>query len=316
MTSSCDRRAFLTTCAAATAAGITARTLADPSTPAPDANAPLRQPRTGSLALKKALKIGMIGEGETLAEKFTVARHAGFDGVELDSPNDLDVDDVLAAKEAAGIEIPGVVDSVHWSHPLSDSSEAVRERGRAGLEQAIRDCHAYGGSSVLLVPAVVNRDVSYVDAYERSQREIRRVLPLARELGVQIAIENVWNHFLLSPIEAARYVDELGMPTVGWHFDIGNIVNYGWPAHWIAALAHRIVKLDVKDFSRQLRDEQGLWKGFNVEIGDGHSDWPGVRAALREIGYAGWMTAEVGGGDRERLAEIARRMDRVLNADD
>lgn len=262
--------------------------------------------------LKKALKYGMIGPGTTVREKFQAARDAGFDGVELDSPGPLAAEDILAAKDATGLEVPGVVDSVHWRDTLGDGDPAVRARGRAALEQAIRDCHAWGGTSVLLAPAVVRKSVSYADAYARSQEEIRVVLPLARELGVFISIENVWNNFLLSPLEAARYVDELGPDIVGWHFDVGNIVNYGWPEHWIRTLAHRITRLDVKEFSRAKRDNEGLWKGFGVELGEGDCDWPAVMRALVEVNYQGWAAAEVAGGDMERLKFLAARMDEIL----
>lgn len=271
------------------------------------------RPAVRVVRVKKALKVGMIAEGATLTEKFQIAKQAGFEGVELDSPGPYSASDVAAAKEATGIEVPGVVDSVHWGKPLSDPDQNVRDEGRRGLETAIRDCKAFGGTTVLLVPAVVNAPVAYADAYERSQAEIRKVLPLCEETGIKIAIENVWNNFLLSPIEAARYTDELG-PLVGWHFDIGNIVNYGWPEHWIRMLGARIWKLDVKEYSRKKRNDEGLWKGFSVEIGDGDCGWPVVCRALDEIGYRGWAAAEVGGGDLARLTDIAQRMDRVLNA--
>ncbi len=262
--------------------------------------------------LRKCLKIGMIQEGDTLAERFRVAREVGFEGVELDSPNDLSLDEVLAAREATGIEVPGVVDSLHWRKPLSSPDADVRDAGRAALETALRDAAAYGASTVLLVPAVVNQRVPYDAAYERSQAEIRAVLPLAEELGVKIAIENVWNQFLLSPLEAARYVDELESPMVGWYMDVGNVVNHGWPEQWIRILGPRILKLDVKEFSRKKRDDDGLWEGFRVELGEGDCDWPAVLAALDEVGYSGWASAEVPGGDRRRLADVSRRMDRVL----
>jgi len=268
--------------------------------------------------IRKALKVGMIGVGESLVEKFGAARDAGFEGVELDSPGPYAVDEVLAAKEKAGIEVPGVVLSTHWSKPFNHPDEAVRAEARAGLETALRDCAAFGGTSVLVVPAVVNESMPYAKAYERSQREIGSLVPLTRELGVAIAFENVWNSFLLSPLEAARYCDELqpadtDRRVVGWHFDIGNIVNYGWPEQWIDVLGPRILKLDVKDFSRKKRDDEGLWKGFGVKIGDGDAGWERVRAALKRIGYTGWAAAEVGGGGAERLAEIARRMDAVFD---
>lgn len=264
--------------------------------------------------IKKALKYGMIGAGSTVLEKFQLAKDVGFDGVEMDSPNGLDNAEVIEAKAATGIEIPGVVDSAHWRDTLGSPDEAVRARGVAALETALRDCKAYGGTTVLLVPGVVNAGHPYHLVYERSQTEIRKVLPLARELGVKIAFENVWNNFLLSPLEAARYVDELGDDVCGWFLDVGNLVRFAWPEHWVQALGHRVLKLDVKEYSRKKQNEEGLWKGFQVGIGDGDCGWPRVMAALDEVGFEGWASAEVGGGGRERMADILARMDRVLGA--
>src|SRR5690606_21782260 len=136
-----------------------------------------------------------------------------------------------------------------------------------------------GARSVTIVPAVVDAQTSYADAYARSQTQIRAVLPLAEELGITLAVKNVWNHFLLSPLEAARYIDEFQSDAIRWCFDIGNIVNIGWPADWIRTLGRRIARLDVKDFSRSMRDQKGPRQGFEVEIGDGDADWPAVRAA-------------------------------------
>lgn len=273
--------------------------------------APARAARTRR-DLKLALKYGMIREGDSVRERFEIARDAGSHGIEMDSPSDLDLDEVLAARDATGLAIPGVVDSVHWSDTLSHPEAEVRARGAAALVRALEDCKALGGTSVLLVPAVVDAQVSYDQAWERSTAELKRVLPRAEELGVAIAFENVWNQFLLSPLEAARYVDQFASPLVGWHFDVGNVVNYGWPEQWVRILGPRILKLDIKEYSRAKRDAEGLWKGFGVEIGDGDCGWPAVVAALDEIGYGGWATAEVGGGDAARLADIAARMRRVL----
>ncbi|MEM7516731.1 MAG: sugar phosphate isomerase/epimerase family protein, partial [Planctomycetota bacterium] len=259
--------------------------------------------------LRFSLKIGMVQPGETLADKFRLLQEIGYDGVELDSPNEYANEDVLAAlKSAPGFKIPGVVDSKHWQWTLGDADADVRRQGREALETALRDAKAYGASSVLLVPGVVDAARSYADVYRRSQEEIRKVVPLAEKLGVDIAFENVWNQFLLSPLEAARYVDEFESERVGWYFDIGNLVNTGYPDQWIRTLGPRIKKLDVKDYSRKKRDEEGLWKGFACKIGDGDADWPRVRGALTEIGYSGWASAEVAGGDEERLAEILERM--------
>jgi hexulose-6-phosphate isomerase len=180
------------------------------------------------------------------------------------------------------------------------------------LQTALRDSKAYGGTTVLLVVGVVNKEISYADAYKRTQEEIRKVLPLAAELQIKIAFENVWNMFLLSPLEFAKYIDDFESPWVGAYFDIGNVVNYGWPEQWIRTLGKRIAKLDVKEYSRKLRDEKGPYAGFQAELGEGDCDWPAVLKALDDIGYTGWGTAEVKGGDRARLLEVSQRMDRVL----
>lgn len=262
--------------------------------------------------IKKAVKFGMVEEDLSILEKFELLKSLGFDGVEMDSPSDLDRDEVIQARDASGLPIPGVVDSIHWQKTLSDPDPAVRAEGLDGLKTALADAHAYGATTVLLVPAVVNKDVSYAEAYDRSQAEIRNVLPLAEELGVKVAIENVWNHFLLSPLEAARYIDAFESAWIGWHFDVGNVVNYGWPEHWIRTLGPRILKLDIKEYSREKRNNEGPYAGFRVPLGEGDCDWPAVVEALEEIGYEGWATAEIPGGDTARLRDIAERMDRIL----
>ncbi len=293
------RRDFLAMAGAGIAAGLASRSLF----------------AHGHTVLKKALKYSMVEADGSMLDHFLMLKELGFDGVELDSPNDFDLEEVLEARDRSALEIPGVIDSVHWRKTLSDPDPAVRAEGLAGLETALRDTKAYGGTTALLVPAVVNKEVSYDEAYERSQAEIRKVLPLARELGVKIAIENVWNQFLLSPLEMARYLDEFESAWIGAYFDIGNIVNYGWPEQWIRILGPRILKFDVKEFSREKRNDEGLWAGFRVELGEGDCDWAAVRQAIADIGYLGWGSAEVPGGGRDRLAEISRRMDTILAAE-
>ncbi|MGE3803836.1 MAG: sugar phosphate isomerase/epimerase family protein, partial [Gemmataceae bacterium] len=207
---------------------------------------------------------------------------------------------------------PGVVDSVHWKQTLSHADPEVRAQGLAGLKTALRDAKLYGATSVLLVPAVVNKEVSYDQAYQRSQAEIKKALPLAQELGIKIAFENVWNNFLLSPLEAARYIDEFESPLVAAYFDVGNVLRYGFPEQWVRILNKRIFKLDIKEYSLKKASNEGLWKGFQVELLEGDCDWPAVMKALKEINYTGWGTAEVPGGKRDRLKDIATRMDRIF----
>ena len=299
MTMRLTRRGFLTAGAAATTA----------------ASLPARK-RAGTVPRDtrwmKAVKYGMVGEGDTVLAKFQLVKELGFDGIELDSPNGLDRQEVLDARDQTGLPIHGVVDSVHWGKPFSHPNPKVRAEGVRALETALDDCKAYGGDTVLVVPAVVNQGISYRDAWVRSRAEIMRMVPKAEEMGLNIAFENVWNNFLLSPLEMAQYIDGFGSPNVGAYLDVGNLVRYAWPQHWVEALGPRIMKIDVKGYSRMKQNEEGLWKGFQVEIGDDDCDWPAVTKALTEQGFSGWFTAEVGGGGRQRLADIAARMDRVM----
>ncbi|MGL4462254.1 MAG: sugar phosphate isomerase/epimerase family protein, partial [Planctomycetia bacterium] len=181
------------------------------------------------------------------------------------------------------------------------------------LEESLRDAKAFGGTTVLLVPAVVNKETSYADAYARSQSEIKKALPLAADLKIKILFENVWNNFLLSPLETARYIDEFDSPWVGAYFDVGNVVRYGWPEQWIRVLGPRVGKLDIKEFSRKIEGTKGPNAGFGAEINEGDCDWPAVMTALKEIGFSGWATAEVPGGQLDRLKEISTRMDKAFS---
>lgn len=267
--------------------------------------------------LRKAVMIGMVAEGKTLAEKCEIVREAGFEGMEIDSPTGLDLDELKAGADKVGLVLHGAVNSTHWSVPLNVPDETAAAKALGSLETCLRDAKKVGASSILLVPGVVNADLAYDECWTRSVGLIRRAMPLAKELGVVIAIENVWNGFLLSPLEAARYVDEFADPIVRWHFDIGNVINFGWPEQWVRVLGSRIAKLHIKDFSRKKRDNEGLWKGFAVEVGEGDAGWARVMAALDECGYSTaaegrWATAEVRGGDRARLRQIREQMDAVL----
>jgi L-ribulose-5-phosphate 3-epimerase len=270
--------------------------------------------------LKKGLMYntfrGPTADRLSIRQKFELARDAGFDGIEIRAA--MNREEVLAARDATGLAIPSVTGAVHWVKPLSDPNPSVRETGLESLKQGLQDAKAYGASSVLLVPAVVTKDVSYADAYQRSGDEIRKVVPLAESLGVAIAIENVWNQFLLSPLEAAQYVDSFKSPMVRWHFDVGNVVNQGWPEHWIRVLGSRIANVHVKEYSRKLRDTKGPRAGFDVELMEGDSDWPAVMRALDDVKYTGWMITEQrrppGLDDRGFLEHLSRKLDGIFAA--
>jgi len=294
---STSRREFLANCSAAAAAGLS---LASPASLLAADNTTA----SGEKRIKKAVKIGMVGVPGSLAEKMTVLKELGFDGIELNSPGGPDAEEVRKAVEVSGIPVHGVVDSIHWNTRLSDPSAEVRQKGLDGLITAIKASKSYGGTSVLLVPGVVNKDVTYDQCWERSIEQIKKALPIAQEQNIQILMENVWNNFLTDPKETARFIDELDSDMVGAYFDVGNTVKYSPPHEWVPILGPRIKKLDIKDF--------GKGKGFGAKLMEGDVDWPKVMAELREIDYQGWATAEISGGGRERLTEIAGRMDRIF----
>jgi L-ribulose-5-phosphate 3-epimerase len=261
--------------------------------------------------LHKAIMYETVGIKGSVLEKFQAVKAAGFEGIEPMSH--MNQQEVLAAFKASGLKPASVCCATHWDKPLSDPDPSIRAEGIKGMQQALHDAKAYGASSVLLVPAVVNKKVSYKDAYQRSQEEIRKLVPLAAELNVRIAIENVWNHFLMSPLEAVRYVDEFQSPAVGWHFDVGNIIAFGWPEQWIRILNKRIAKLHIKEFSRKKMNTEGMAKGFDVEFLEGDDDWPAVMKALDDIGYSGWGIAEQPGGDTpEGLHRLSTKMDVIF----
>jgi hexulose-6-phosphate isomerase len=201
------------------------------------------------------------------------------------------------------------MNSEHWRSPISSGDPAVVDKSVAGMETSLRNAKLWGADAVLLVPAVVDAQTSYRDAWTRSQKVIReRILPLAQELKVMVAVEEVWNKFLLSPLEFARYVDEFQSPWVKAYFDVGNIVFYAYPQDWIRTLGNRIVRVHLKDFQLDRPNGRFHWKN----IGEGDIDWVEVRKALGEIGYDGWVTTEIQGGDAAYLRDVVARLDRFL----
>jgi len=241
----------------------------------------------------------MIKEDLSVEDKLKLVKDVGFEGVE--TPTHLfnkktPEPSVLArASEKVGIPVHGVVNSSHQD-----------------LTGAIDEAVLYGATSVL---HVVRPDPkgSFIENYRRTQAAIRQAIPYAEKKRIHILIENVWNTFLIEPLTMARYIDELDSPYVKAYFDVGNVVRWGFPQHWIEVLAERIVKIHIKEYNLKVAMNEGMGKGFAFPIGQGSIEWDRVREELKKIGYRGWATAEVNGGDRQRLAEISQQMDRVLN---
>jgi L-ribulose-5-phosphate 3-epimerase len=258
-------------------------------------------------SLKRGVMWGSIGVGTTILEKFQAAKEAGFEGVEPMSH--LDRKEVLAARDATGLNVFSVCGEHHWKYLLSDPDPKIREQGVEALKVTLQDANVYGADTILLVPGRVTDTVAYDQCWNRSVEEIKKVVPLAEKLRVKIAIENVWNNFLLSPIEAASYVDQFKSQYVGFYFDCGNIMAYGWPEQWIHILGQRIAKIHIKEYSRKIADKQGKGAGFGVKLTEGDVNWHEVMQALDDAGYHGWTTIEMPGGDtKEGLKDLCDRL--------
>ncbi len=262
--------------------------------------------------IKKAVQIYMLPKTMSYADRFKLARDVGFEGVEAQTIEDPKVaDEIKKASEEAQIPIHSVMNMAHWKYPLSSSDPAVVKTSLDGMKTSLHNAKLWGAETVLLVPAVVNADTPYNEAWKRSQANIRTLIPLAKELKVIIAIEEVWNKFLLSPPEMARYVDEFKSPWIRQYFDVGNVVLYGYPQDWIRELGKRFVKVHLKDF-KVLSHGFSPFQAQFVNLGDGDIDWAAVRQAFADVGYSGWTTTEIEGGDEAYLRDVVKRVDKLV----
>ncbi|TWT89561.1 sugar phosphate isomerase/epimerase family protein [Neorhodopirellula pilleata] len=267
--------------------------------------------------LRKTVKAGMIQVPKTerwgdWVTKLQIAKDAGFTGVEPNTTGGLDAVSFKAAAEKVGIEVDGTVGGYHWQTTHTNPDPQVRARAQAFLVESLRQTHDLGAKTFLIVPGHGN-DGTPEEVKQRAFDAISQAIPLADQLGVHILIENVWNHFLYdhdgdsnqSAEPLANFVDSFGTDTVGVQFDLGNHWKYGDVAAWVETLGDRIQKLDIKGFSRH--------SGKFTDITEGDIDWPSVKTALAKIGFTGWLAAEVGGGDLERLTKVAQQMDAALD---
>jgi L-ribulose-5-phosphate 3-epimerase len=262
---------------------------------------------SGPLRVKKGLVMDMLPTKLSYTERFRLAREVGFEVVQAPTTADMhEAEEMKKAADGAGIRIDSVMNMDHWKYPLSSGDSAVVAKSMEGMRTSLRNAKVWGSDAVLLVPAVVNAETSYREAWTRSQKQIRELIPMAAELKVVIALEEVWNKFLLSPLEMAKYVGEFESPWIKAWFDVGNVVLYGYPQDWIRTLGKSIYKVHLKDFKRK---ESGYaW----VNLGEGDVDWAAVRQAFGEIGYSGSVIAELDGGDEAYLRDVSKRIDRLL----
>lgn len=304
-TTDSSRRSFLKQAGAVSTAAAAASAFAPLATAAPAAAiaAPGGSP-------KKAVLIGMLPRALPFQERFALAREVGFEGMEVNTVEDpAQAERMAKAAQAAKLPIHSVMNSEHWRSPLSSADPAVVDKSVQGMLTSIRNAKLFGAETVLLVPAVVDAKTGYKDAWDRSHKVIReRILPEAEKQGIIIGIEEVWNKFLLSPLEMNAYVDSFKSKWVQAYFDVGNIVFYAYPQDWIRTLGPRIKKVHLKDFKLDRR--KGSFEF--VHLGEGDIDWPEVRKALHEIGYDGYVTTEISGGDKAYLTDVVARIDKFL----
>jgi L-ribulose-5-phosphate 3-epimerase len=262
------------------------------------------------LPITKAVEFNMLPKGLSAMEAFQLAKDCGFEQIECPTtPDESKAEEMLAASRKTGLRIHSVMNQAHWGSPLSSPDPAVVDKSLEGMRQSLANAKLWGADTVLLVPAVVNAEVSYAQAWERSQRQIRKLIPIAQESKIVIGIEEVWNKFLLSPLEFARYIDSFDSPSVKAYFDVGNVAISGYPQDWIRVLGKRIVKLHIKDF--KFEKNVASW----MPLKEGTIDWRAVHAALEAINYKGTATVELPGGDAEYLKEVNRRFEQILSGE-
>ncbi|OMF32947.1 sugar phosphate isomerase/epimerase [Paenibacillus sp. FSL H8-0259] len=254
--------------------------------------------------MRKGINIWSFPEGMKIAECVRLAKTAGFDGLELalNETGELSLEtgekEALKLKESineTGLEIAGLATGLYWSYAMTSESGANRTKAIDVCKKQLELAAVLGVDTILVIPGAVGVDfipgsevVDYDKAYDRALEAIGGLALEAAKTGVSIGIENVWNKFLLSPLEMRSFIDSVGSSYVGSYLDVGNIVHSGYPEQWIRILGHRIKKVHFKDYRR----EAGGLHGF-VDLLAGNVNYPAVMDALREIGYDNYVTGEM-----------------------
>ncbi|MBH5320228.1 sugar phosphate isomerase/epimerase [Paenibacillus sp. GSMTC-2017] len=254
--------------------------------------------------MKKGINIWSFKEGTAIKECIQIAKQAGFDGIELSlneegelglGASDKDILKIKSYVEEAELEVAGLATGLYWANSMTSNDEINRNRAIDICKKQLEIASAFGVDAILVIPGTVGVDfipgvevVDYDRAYDRAMEAIGKLTPYAASAGVSIAIENVWNKFLLSPLELRTFIDVHNSKFVGSYFDVGNVVYSGYPEQWIRILGHRIKKVHFKDYRR----EAGGLHGF-VDLLAGDVNYPAVMEALREIGYSNYVTAEM-----------------------
>lgn len=273
--------------------------------------------------MKKGISIWAFPQGTSLADAFAMAKDAGFDGVELALGDEGELTlntsvgelaDIVDAAKKAGVELYSVASGIYWKYPFTANDESTVELAMAYGRKQVEIAAALGCDTVLIVPGIVSGsgepfgDIPYDVAYARALAAMRELAAFGASHGVMVGVENVWNKFLLSPLEMRDFADAAGSAV---YFDAGNVLVSGYPEHWINILGKRIAKVHIKDFKRNI----GNIKGF-VDLFAGDVDFAAVMGALRRVGYDGYITAEVSpyaAAPEVLLRNTAAAMDRIFS---
>lgn len=288
------------------------------------------------MTLLKGMNVWTLPAGLTIEEQFALTKDAGFDTIELnlsesqpqdnivskdlalnDSPTlTLDVTatelaEIRALSDKYELPITSISTSLHWNYSLTDQDAATRQKGIEIVKKMIDVCQSLGGDTVLVVPGLVKQTESYDVCYDRALAALKELAPYAESKEIYIGIENVWNKFLLSPIETRDFIDKIDSPFVGMYFDAGNVLQFGFPEQWIRILGDRIKKIHVKDFNTSI----GNIYGFTTLL-NGSLNWKNLVEAIHEIGYTGPLTCELSAytENGQQLAyDTSRALDYIIN---
>lgn len=247
--------------------------------------------------MKKSINAWSFPQSNSPEGFFAAAKSCGFSTVEpvlnetgalsLQS-SDAEITALRRLAEAMGLSIASLATALYWQYPPTTAEETVRAQSMALLRRQLECAALLGTDAILIVPGLVSAQVDYEDAYRRAMDFLAEALPHAQACGVKMGVENVWNKFLLSPLEMRSFIDQYRSPFVGAYLDLGNLIAFGYPQQWIRILGDRVVRVHVKDY----REAVGTLPGF-VDLLSGDVDFPAVMRALRQAGYDGPLTAEM-----------------------
>ncbi|MBR2011092.1 MAG: TIM barrel protein [Clostridia bacterium] len=276
--------------------------------------------------MKKGINIWSFPQG-AIKESLALAKDAGFEGVELAlnatgelsmESSEAEIKEVKKTADGMGLSLYSLSSGLCWDYRLSDDDPAMRQKAKDMIKKQLETAKILGADTILVVPGVVNvefsspeKKVAYDVVYDRALEGLNELRSYAESLQVSIGLENVWNKFLLSPMEMRDFIDKIDSPFVGSYLDIGNTLYCGYPEDWVRILGDRIKKIHFKDY----RMAAGGLHGF-VDLLAGDVDYPEVVKALGEIGYDGWVSAEMIPNYKHHTSAIiyntSYAMDRIL----